>query len=115
MRREQRLKRRQDFSAVYRSGKAYGAGPLVLRVKRNLETAAPRYGFAISRKVGNAVQRNRIKRRLRALARQSGVGGQVDIVIIARPRAAEATHAELERTLRRLLARAGLREGARGR
>ena len=49
------------------------------------EQALTRYAFAISRRVGNAVTRNRIKRRLREILRQSALLEGYDIVIVARP------------------------------
>lgn len=65
------LKRRPDFLAVAASG-AYSAAPgLVLQAKRHDAGADPArigVGFTVTRKVGNAVTRNRAKRRLRALA-----------------------------------------------
>lgn len=109
MRRQQRLKRRKDIAAVFSGGRAYARGPLVVRVRANPETPCPRYAFAASRKVGGAVVRNRIKRRLREAARAGKAEGQVDVVVIARPQARDATYQDLARTLRRLLSDAGLR------
>ena len=57
---------------------------------------APRFGLAVSRRVGNAVVRNRVKRWIREALRheRQGLGG-VDVVLIARTSAAEAGHAAL--------------------
>ncbi|MEE9278297.1 MAG: ribonuclease P protein component [Dehalococcoidia bacterium] len=108
MRRQQRLRRRQDFAAVYRTGKVYAAGPLVLRVQQNPDTPVPRFGFAVGKRLGGAVVRNRLKRRLREAARLSGARGTADVVVIARAPARHASYQELERTLRSLLRRAGM-------
>ena len=113
MRREQRLKRRQDFSSVYRDGEAFALGPLVIRVRGAREggdQSQVRFGFAVGRRLGNAVHRNRVKRQLREAARRSGVEGNADIVVIARASAARASYRQLEHTLWTLLSRAGLRE-----
>ncbi len=111
MRRQQRLKRRQDFATVYRSGKTYAGGPLVLRVRANPEIAVPRFGFAVGKRLGGAVVRNKIKRRLREAARISGAEGGADVVVIATGAAREASYHELEGTLQELLRRAGLVQG----
>lgn len=65
----------------------HGANLVVVHLANELGT--PRFGFAVSRKVGNAVVRNRVKRRLRDVVRRrrSSLGG-VDMVVIARPSAA---------------------------
>ncbi len=111
MRRQQRLKRRQDFATVYRSGKAYAGGPLVLRVWPNPDTTVPRFGFAVGKRLGGAVVRNKIKRRLREAARISGAEGAADVVVIARSEAREASYQELQGALQELLRRAGLVQG----
>jgi ribonuclease P protein component len=112
MQRHQRLRRRRDFAAVYRSGRAYARGPLALRIRPNPETDCPRYGFAVSKRLGGAVTRNRIKRRLREAARHSGADGPVDIVVIARQGAQRASYGELTTVLSQLLRRAGVVEAA---
>lgn len=66
----ERLKRRQDFLAAAKA--SYAAMPgLVLQARNRKDDAAPRVGFTATKKLGNAVARNRIKRRLRELARLS--------------------------------------------
>ena len=64
----------------------------------------PQVGFAVSRHVGNAVTRNRVRRRLRAALREDGVVVRADSAYLvgATPAAAEASFAELRRALGRL-------------
>ena len=78
------------------------------------EQALTRYAFAISRRVGNAVVRNRIKRRLREILRQSGLTEGYDIVIVARPSAAETDFQTLKTELTTLLKRARMLKGGEG-
>ena len=65
----------------------------------------PRVGFVVSKAVGNAVVRNRTKRRLRAAvaAELAGIPRGVDVVVRAQPPAAQATFAELAEALTPLL------------
>lgn len=74
--------------------RVHGAHLVVLHLGNGAD--APRFGLTVSRKVGNAVVRNRVKRWLReALRRQrAGVGG-VDVVVVARPSAATAGYPAL--------------------
>ncbi len=65
----ERLRRRADFLRVAEGGRVATAGFLLQgRARPEAPGAAPRVGFTCSRKLGNAVVRNRAKRRLRALA-----------------------------------------------
>jgi len=109
MRRAQRLRRRQEFAEVYRRGRRFHSDLLVLRT---LKTNRPltRFGFAVSRAVGGAVVRNRVKRRLREAARSLPVAPGWDVVMNARTAAAQASYDELRRTLSGLLAKAKLLE-----
>lgn len=72
-----------------------------------------RAGFSISKKVGNAVTRNRIKRRLKGVLESAGQelrSGYI-LVIVGRPAAADSSFAELRNSVRRLLKRAEILEG----
>ncbi|MGI8550756.1 MAG: ribonuclease P protein component [Dehalococcoidia bacterium] len=107
MQRDLRLRRRQDFSTVHRRGRSWANALLVARVLPN-GLPQSRYGFSISKRVGKAVVRNRIKRRLREAVRSLPVRGGVDLVLIARQPAAQADYAQLLGAARGLIARAGL-------
>ena len=76
-----------------------------------------RFGFSASRRrIGNAVECNRVKRRLRAIARDAAVEAGWDILLIARRGVVGSGYSDIERSLARLLRRAGIQaRGARGR
>lgn len=89
MKRRHRLSRSRDFDAVYRQGRSVATRYLVLYSFPREDNAAsgPRLGLAVSRQLGGAVDRNRVKRRLRAafdeLSGELPAGN--DYVLIARP------------------------------
>ena len=98
-----RLRRSLDFRAVYRARRARHGRLLVVHARPNT-IGHPRVGFSISTKVGGAVQRNLVKRRLRhaAAAHLAGSTAAVDLVVVVRPGAAAAPFAELEAEFRAL-------------
>ena len=100
------MRRRSDFEAAVRRGRRAGRDSLVLHVGRRGEAqphgggapvAAPLVGLVVSRAVGSAVVRNRVKRRLRHLAasRLGVMPGNGVVVIRANPAAADRSSAEL--------------------
>src|SRR5262249_14051660 len=101
---EVRLLRRRDFLEVQERGKKVTAGPLVGLVAPSPEGKA-RLGITVSSKVGTAVVRNAVRRRLRELfrKRRDRWPGGMHLVVVARPSAREASFAALERAADSLL------------
>ncbi len=102
------LSRPQDFTAL-QAGTVRSHPLLSARILRtDLETT--RFGLATGRKLGSAVVRNRVRRRLREGLRAMAPSFQPgwDVLIIARPAIVEADHRTIVETLRRILHRAGV-------
>jgi ribonuclease P protein component len=103
------LRRRADFEAIGRHGTARSTPLLVLRRMRT-DRAETRIGMSTPRTLGGAVQRNRVRRRLRELVRErlERIGPGWDLLLIARPAAANASHAELGDAIDALLRRSDI-------
>ena len=91
-----RLTRAAEFDAVTQLGRAVSGRYLTLRYRAAEGGDAPRVGYAVPRKVGGAVDRNQVKRRLReAIARCDGLlAPATDYVLIARPGLAAAAETQ---------------------
>ena len=100
---------RAQYALVYRQGKVWPDSLLVMKTRRNGSNLS-RYGFSITRRVGKAVQRNRLKRLLREVMRRQSLKAGWDIVLMARSAAVGADYHELEGAITKLLARAQLLE-----
>ena len=94
--RRQRLTRSRDFDAVYRHGRSVSTRYLTLYSFPRAEgDDEPRLGLAVSRQIGGAVERNRLKRRLRAAFEGlEDVQAGRDYVLLARPGLAEAAESK---------------------
>ena len=110
-----RLSRSAEFERVYRQGRSSANRHLVLYAFPNPSAPSPRLGLSVSRKVGGAVERNRVKRLLReafARAEPELEDGQ-DVVLVARPAALELAEREglegIDAALGELIEKVGLR------
>lgn len=99
-RRRHRLSRSRDFRAVYKEGLRARRGPLLVFARPN-DLPHARLGLSVPRRVGKAVSRNRIKRRLREAFRllMPEAPSGYDLVIVVRPHAA-LEMSEYQRLLR---------------
>ena len=114
-----RLSRSAEFDRVYREGRSHASRYLVLHsFPRGSEVGddEPRLGISVGRKLGGAVERNRVKRLLREAfwAHATELPAGHDFVLVARPDAGELAKAEgeagIEGALQELLRDSGLAE-----
>lgn len=119
LRRAQRLRSSRDFQRVRAQGRRVSGALLMLGYVARAtqgetdQTDAMDYtrvGFSVSRRVGGAVVRNRVKRRLREVMRRrlAGIAPGYDLVVTARPDAANASVVTFDQEVGALLARARL-------
>jgi ribonuclease P protein component len=106
-----RLKRRAEFLRVAAKGRKAATHGLVLQALVRDDQAPARIGFTVTKKIGNAVVRNRARRRLKEAARlelaQHAVAG-VDLVVIGREGTRRRDFTDLRDDLRRALRKAAV-------
>lgn len=107
MRGERYLTRSKQFELVYAKGSSRVNRLLVMKFFPNRLTLS-RYGFSLSRRIGQAVIRNRVRRRLREILRLAPLVPGWDIIFIVRPAAASANYTELKGAVVNLLSKAQL-------
>jgi ribonuclease P protein component len=115
MERQHRLRSAEQFARARREGRTWSSQlVLVNAVPNSLDQV--RCGFSVSRRVGPAVRRNLVRRRLREVVRRllPTLRGGWDLVFVSRPGAAEAPYGNLERDVREVLRRARLLREAPG-
>lgn len=103
--RQERMQTRWEFHRVQRDGSVSSGKYLVVGGLRTQDGQTRRVGFIVSKRVGNAVVRNRIKRWLREVYRRQRVqvAEGTQLVVIARGQARHARHDELEKEFLHLL------------
>ena len=106
--RREHLTRKRDFLAIYAEGARRADRSFICYVARR-EGQGRKIGFAVSRKVGNAVARNRVKRFLREFYRthRQVLADDVYMVVVARPGCVDLTCRECARAMRQLLKEGG--------
>lgn len=115
MRRELRLRNRADFSRVYRAGKSFANSQFVVYIAKQRSADPFRCGISASKKIGNAVVRNRMRRVVKEIVRKlepkiAANAPQIDFVIIVRKPATQMSFSELEKSIHHVLRRASILE-----
>ena len=103
------VKENYEFRRIYRKGRSAVSPCLVVYCQKN-RRGQSRLGVTVSTKLGHAVVRNRVRRRLREINRlnREKMPAGYDIIIVARVRAAETPYRKLERHYLRCLSELGL-------
>lgn len=104
MEKNKRLRSNRDFRIIYRHGKGYFNKNFTFVVKKNKKQGS-RVGFSITKKYGNAVERNKLKRRLKEIFRHNFdlIENGYDIVVIPRQNTKKLSYQELEKSVKHLL------------
>ncbi|MDF2902741.1 MAG: rnpA [Bacillus sp. (in: firmicutes)] len=105
MKKKFRIKKNKDFQIVFKQGKSFANRQFIIYVLKKNEQSKFRIGLSVSKKIGNSVMRNRIKRRIRQsfFELKDFIKEENDYVIIARKPAAEMEFHEIKSSLIHLL------------
>lgn len=105
MQKEYRLAKKEDFNKIYRQGKSMGNRQFILYYVQNAAVEHFRLGVSVSKKVGNAVVRNRIRRMLKEIVRHhaDAIKDHSDLVLIARKPAVEMAYLDMEKSVLHIL------------
>jgi len=115
--RDDRLRKRREFEECYASGVRASGRHLQMFLLARRAAAGPRLGVSVPRRAGNAVTRNRLRRRLREIFRRSRPRlpwPEISLVVNIRPGAASASFSELAADYQATLERAFARLGKKG-
>ena len=99
------LKKNKEFKKVYENGKSYATRNLVIYCLNYEKGKKNRYGLSVSKKIGNAVVRNKLKRRLREIIREFEKEKEFkgyDVIFIARKPVVKIGYQNLRRDVKRL-------------
>ncbi len=107
MKGETYLKKPEDFTRIHKQGSYLGSRLISMKSLPN-KFNYPRWAIITSKKIGKAVERNRVKRRLREILRQACLEPGQDLILIARTGAVSADFSSLREETLSLLRRAGL-------
>ncbi len=108
--RKLRLRNRADFSRVYRGGRSFANSQFAVYWFRQKDADPIRLGVSASKKIGNAVVRNRMRRTVKEIIRHmtDRIVPNIDIIIIVRKPAITMKYSDLEKSMNHVLKKAGL-------
>lgn len=110
MQRKLRLRNREDFSRIYRGGKSFANGQFVVYWSKQHVAEPFRLGVSASKKIGNAVVRNRMRRMIKEIVRlqEKRIVPNTDFILIVRKPATAMKMKEMEKSVLHVLKKAGL-------
>lgn len=103
-----RIKRSSEIETIIKTGRSKGTRSFVLYVRPHPGQPHFRYAISVSKRYGNAVARNTMKRRMRAVIRNIPFKPDIDFFVVAKPKSAELPFSEIDRQLRMLFGRANI-------
>ncbi|MGJ9385295.1 ribonuclease P protein component [Salipaludibacillus sp. CF4.18] len=105
MKREYRLKKNEDFQHVFQRGYSVANRQFVVYQVKKVDQTTIRFGLSISKKIGNAVMRNRIRRLMKEVLREltDKCHQDRDVIIIARKPVADMDYHEIKKSLNHVL------------
>ncbi|PZM63910.1 ribonuclease P protein component [Paenibacillus dendritiformis] len=105
MQKKYRLRDRSDFSRVYRYGRSFANHQLVLYVFHRPQVERFRVGVSASKKIGNAVMRNRMRRMIKEIVRREAdrVIDHVDLIFIVRKGATVMNYDQLTKSVQHVM------------
>ena len=108
-----RLRKNEQFQEIFQSGQSFANRYLVLYYKAQVIPGDFRVGISVSKKVGNAVTRNRVKRLMKAVIAELSpyISSGVDLVFIARPRVVELDFLQMKQNIIHVCKNSGLYRG----
>ena len=109
MDKKHRLRSNDDFKEVYKKGKNYWNRNLVLYAMKN-DLNCTRIGFSVTKKIGNSVIRNRIRRRMKEICRQNlnNIGVGYDIIFIPKKNVVDMEYRDLNNAILHILKKSNL-------
>lgn len=115
MQRKLRLRRREDFNRVYRQGRSFANSQFVVYWRKQANPGCFRLGVSASSKLGGAVVRNRMRRRIKEIVRLNAdkLLPEFDLVLIVRKPALAMSYKEMEGSVLHVLRKAGLLKGSK--
>ncbi|EST10452.1 ribonuclease P protein component [Sporolactobacillus laevolacticus] len=103
-----RLKKNQDFQVVFKDGKSFANRQFVVYVLKQPNQTYSRLGLSVSKKMGNAVMRNHIKRYIKEIFRDFSDRLEIgnDFIIISRKPVSTMSHLEMQKSLEHVMKKA---------
>ncbi len=105
MKKEFRVKKSSEIEMIIRTKKSVSNKHFVLYKRENHENTHFRFAVSVSKKYGNAVKRNKIKRQVREIVSKIDITVTDDLFIVVKPKIPNLSYVELDASLRQLMAR----------